>query len=402
MNRLHLFNPGHEEALCIPREASYTAPKVVLSMMHDLFMLTTVMADDGDYLLRYSLNGEYLVYDLSGILVEYIHLPRSLDLKVWAPEPHMLDEIKKYFSGKNIEVTLPVIDPDITSLSHRNQSYSCLEYLSRYIPLPSYILPRWFPCGCELQAFHKAIMEAITLSPLRQALIKFPFSSSGRGLVYCDAIPEGRQQRMIMNRWAGKGSLSIEPLLDLSSNWAAEFFISREGMVTFEAYSMFSTSDKGAYQGNVLMPQHELKQKLSVEIGSSETLDEVITLLTQFIHKQYSGHYTGYVGVDMLLYDDKEKIRRLHPCVEINLRNTMGNLAHLIYERICSQGVHGIYHVDYFKSQAEINKFTTQMTQSHPAYYDSEGKLTQGFYPITNHDHRAHNFIAYLIVNSNN
>jgi hypothetical protein len=50
------------------------------------------------------------------------------------------------------------------------------------------------------------------------------------------------------------------------------------------------------------------------------------------LQKLLDGNYNGPLGVDLMIIK-KEEALRLHPCVEINLRNTMGHIALLINER---------------------------------------------------------------------
>ena len=45
----------------------------------------------------------------------------------------------------------------------------------------------------------------------------------------------------------------------------------------------------------------------------------------------YAGHYQGPFGIDMMVVKGEETDRNLlHPCVEINLRRTMGMVAHYL------------------------------------------------------------------------
>ena len=56
--------------------------------------------------------------------------------------------------------------------------------------------------------------------------------------------------------------------------------------------------------------------------------------------------YVGYIGIDLFLYE-VEGQTKLHPCVEINLRTTMGVLAHLAYERYLAPGGQGRFLIEY-------------------------------------------------------
>ena len=54
----------------------------------------------------------------------------------------------------------------------------------------------------------------------------------------------------------------------------------------------------------------------------------------------------GYIGIDLFLYE-QGGLLKLHPCVEINLRTTMGVLAHLAYERYLAPRGNDHFLVEY-------------------------------------------------------
>ena len=60
-------------------------------------------------------------------------------------------------------------------------------------------------------------------------------------------------------------------------------------------------------------------------------LREAEAMVADFVGSSYNG-YLGPVGVDMFVYHDAEGYH-LNPCVEINLRHTMGMVAHAIAQR---------------------------------------------------------------------
>ena len=60
-----------------------------------------------------------------------------------------------------------------------------------------------------------------------------------------------------------------------------------------------------------------------------QTLDNVRGMICQQLPELLKG-YEGPVGVDMMVLHD----RMIHPCVEINLRRTMGHVALNISPRI--------------------------------------------------------------------
>jgi hypothetical protein len=58
-------------------------------------------------------------------------------------------------------------------------------------------------------------------------------------------------------------------------------------------------------------------------------------------------HYNGYLGIDMMLYWDENGKIALNPCVEVNLRMTMGMVTAAMGSR---HGLHGNFSIVASKS----------------------------------------------------
>ncbi len=104
-------------------------------------------------------------------------------------------------------------------------------------------------------------------------------------------------------------------------DFAVEFYAHADGSVEYAGLSLFKTIN-GAYTGNVIASETEKWQMLgddSVANVLRETIDELIVILQPYM----KGVYCGPFGIDMMLLPE----RILHPCVELNLRRTMGHVA---------------------------------------------------------------------------
>jgi predicted ATP-grasp superfamily ATP-dependent carboligase len=62
--------------------------------------------------------------------------------------------------------------------------------------------------------------------------------------------------------------------------------------------------------------------------------------------KLLGGQYEGYFGIDMMIYDDNGTMM-IAPCVEVNLRMTMGVVAHRLMERVVAPGLHARMRVEH-------------------------------------------------------
>ncbi len=335
MNKLFVFNAGHEEALRVPLKRNYTPSKEILKIRADLASLMLYFAGEGDYVWLWA-NGEKtdrLVNHKGEEVQDYQSLPK-LELCPWALDGHLLKELEVKARLLSLDLALPQITKAYLKLSHRSSSLEMLRYLNEHWANCEELYPRWFyPTAQasnreeELEVYLKE-QEAKGYGEL---LIKRAYTSSGRGLstLSLPASEEGRERILKqVQRWDG---LSLEPKQELFEDWAIEYYIDEEGEVSFVALSKFKTNDFGAYEGNILKAQSELYSELYELLG--EDLPKLIDCHKAFFRRHLKAVYRGYIGVDMFVYKSKGGLLKLHPCVEINLRCTMGLVAHLVYEQ---------------------------------------------------------------------
>ena len=105
-----------------------------------------------------------------------------------------------------------------------------------------------------------------------------------------------------------------------------EFESDGQGCVRYLGLSLFLTKN-GAYKGNLLMPEEAKAESLErfVPGGLLRDVKEKICSESGILYKN---RYKGPFGVDMMIVKQAEGGGLLlHPCVEINLRRTMGHAA---------------------------------------------------------------------------
>ena len=89
---------------------------------------------------------------------------------------------------------------------------------------------------------------------------------------------------------------------------------------------MFHTSN-GKYTGNVIAPEEEKRMRISRYVDL-ELLDRVVDRMEKLFSDMLGSEYKGPFGVDMMAVADVATGRLLlHPCVEMNMRRTMGHVA---------------------------------------------------------------------------
>jgi len=153
-----------------------------------------------------------------------------------------------------------------------------------------------------------------------QIVIKSPWSSSGRGVRF--AVQEG----WINNVIKAQGSVMVEPYYNKVKDFGMEFEVDQDGQVHYLGLSLFHTKN-GAYIGNLLATEQAKREQLSRYV-SMELLDEI---KQRVIDNVQLPDYVGPFGIDMMIVNGHRSSQTanllLHPCVELNLRRTMGHVA---------------------------------------------------------------------------
>ena len=141
-----------------------------------------------------------------------------------------------------------------------------------------------------------------------------------------------------------QGSVMVEPYYNKVRDFGMEFVSDGKGLVSYVGLSLFQTSN-GAYTGNILAFEEEKEHMISRYI-SVDLLKSVQQKTCAMMGLLLKGRYAGAFGIDMMVVrrDDGDGFL-LHPCVEINLRRTMGHVAISLTEH-CS-GLPKLMRIEY-------------------------------------------------------
>lgn len=331
MPKLWLFNPGHEEALArTDLKGGYTPTAVVRRMMQELAPLMRYLADAGDYILQphASLQTAWLLNHKSEPVPAIEYPTEPLHLALWADEGHAQRLALRLCEGLGLRLMpLRLISEQYLRLSHRRSATDFLQQYYHTLSFPPALIPRWISPLCDEGETRRAI-ESVQAELGAGLVLKRPYTSSGRGVeLYARPLDEERVRHALRHCYAS-GGISLEPRLERVQDWAVEYYVGgSEATVQYVGLSRFATSADGAYLGNSLAPEAELYAQLSAQVGAS-LLAQTIQAHQSYLEPLVSAGYTGYVGVDMMTYRDTEAGLCLHPCIEINVRATMGLLAH--------------------------------------------------------------------------
>lgn len=326
---LHIFNPEHDLALAA-NSPFWTSPKAGLQLRQNLGWLPALWAKEGDTVV---------VSDVSEAHTELMAVECVLKRKCKDVQFCTLSDIaKKYFRSRidSVDVwgwDIPIVNQLVRAgvpreimpsddtlkrqreLSDRTTSEKLLRHLTK--------------CSDAFLGEAVAVYNINNVEQLAEewgsVMLKSPWSSSGRGVRQWD------DSRQATRRWAEKviesqGHIMVERYLDKVVDFAMEFHADKYGSVSYQGLSLFSTSG-GAYTGNLLAPEEEKRKILSTYIAAG-LLDDISGKICQWMEPALSGDYTGPFGIDMMVVRTHDGTGfGINPCVEINLRRTMGHVA---------------------------------------------------------------------------
>lgn len=154
--------------------------------------------------------------------------------------------------------------------------------------------------------------------------VKSPWSGSGRGVFNSSGLSAAPLRRRIEGIIHRQGSVIVEKPLDKVMDLAA-LYVAERSDVKFHGLSIFEAEARGMYAGNIVAPQEYLREQICAQVSES-VLSHTIESVRVGLLKVLAGRYSGPVGVDMMIYRESGELR-LMPCIEVNLRRTMGFVA---------------------------------------------------------------------------
>ena len=298
---MSIFNPEHDIVLALDAGAGFTPPKAARRLRQDLSHLPSLWG-------------------------------ASEEPSVWGWDAAVVAELLK----RGVPRDRMPSDEQLREIRRLSNRSLAVEMLSRLRTLPDTI-------GISAVCHSRSDVEQFAREH-GSTIIKAPWSSSGRGV---KRFTEHSAQ-FIDSTIAKQGSIIAEAECQRVMDFALEYEATPEGRVEYRGLSLFTTVN-GAYKGNLLLPEEE-KLAILAEHVDIELLRQVSLLIKQFLAPRLKGIYFGPLGVDMMVCQPLEPAREaslLNPCIEINLRRTMGHVA----LALTAQGNRGTMSVLYNKER---------------------------------------------------
>lgn len=320
MATLYIFNPEHDIALA-SNLSNFTAPHAGRKLRADLGFLPALWACDDDYILVENVDQAVKAWGRLRARTGYgpkhfIDKSQLAHINInkvepWGWDPAIQSFLLRY-DVKNVPSKEAIAV--IRDLSHRKHAVSLL----RGLQMPGTI--GYSTCGNSMADVFQI------LSKYGHIVVKAPWSSSGRGVRFIDGELIDSQQRWIQNIIEKQGDVVVEPYYHKVRDFGMEFESDGKGQIKYLGLSLFHTKN-GAYTGNLIATEEE-KEKLLSNYISVGLLRNVREIICNKLGALYADKYQGPFGIDMMVVaTDKKDGFLLHPCVEINLRRTMGHVS---------------------------------------------------------------------------
>lgn len=226
----------------------------------------------------------------------------------------------------------------------------------------------------------------------KQIVIKAPLSSSGRGLqVLRQSHLNDSIIQWINGTLEAQGYVTVEALLDKKYDFSLQYYCDGKGNLNYMGPGFFETNSNGQYGGNLLggMPNYLLNEL------SEAQMKELSDGIRESIAKSdISENYTGNLGVDCLLFKDKQGEIKVQPCVEINMRYNMGTLALKLDDYLHPESKGAFKMI--FKPKSSFDQFHEEMVSKYP-FEMKEGKWLKGYLALVS-PFQNKNFGAYVLI----
>lgn len=317
--KIRVFNPEHDLALAA-NLANFTSPHAGRQLRADLGFIPALWAEADDVVMvgdsdEAERKYRILVKKPFGRFVtkDRLRALHATGVDVWGWDL----AIRAFLLRNGVDSRLLPSDDQIAQireLSHRRYAAEVLSQLQGDSIIGE----------ATMITSYEAFLEQ--LARVGRFVVKAPWSSSGRGVRFVDGALNKSDDGWLRRVITTQGAVMVEPHYNKVKDFGMEFMSDGQGRVDYLGLSLFQTSGS-FYTGNVLATEEDKLEIISRYLPVDLLIDiqQKIMAITGILYK---GKYAGPFGVDMMVVarEDREGFW-LHPCVEINLRRTMGHVA---------------------------------------------------------------------------
>lgn len=325
---LHIFNPEHDIALAA-HGRQFTAPHAARKLRHDLGFLPAIWAERGDLVLvddvavareacrrRKSYTHEVEFVTMTD-LAHWEAASCHLNILPWGWDHSLRQSLLR--ANEGFRPWLPTEEAMTAIHLMSNRKYAAFTLLPQLVALDDRLV------GSSTFCFTN-VADVEMLCGSGKSVLKAPWSSSGRGVRFVDGTIDTSLRGWVTNVIRQQGGIMVEPYYNKVKDFGMEFTANPDGSISYDGLSLFSTM-RGAYTGSIVATE-EMKRSLMEKYLPLELLDAVCDKIKNCLKNMLKDIYVGPFGIDMMVVAHPSSDGfLLHPCVEMNLRRTMGHVA---------------------------------------------------------------------------
>lgn len=373
--KLHIFNPEHDLALATNLR-QFTAPHAGRQLRSDLSFIPALWADEGDLVLVDDIdNARDKVRHLGTKLVDKVEFITKVQLEHLI-KTAFLDSVHPWgwdlsLKGELERIGMPEIAMPGDAILNKVRELSSRQWTAEHLQSGVRFVQTVTDVKSIVREWGKAVIKA-------------PWSSSGRGVrfVSADEFREGSDYPSF-ERWVGniiyrQGGVTVEPYYNKVMDFGMEFEMV-DGNVLYRGLSLFDTI-KNVYSGNVLCPEDK-KEEMMAQYVSPERLLQIRQHIIDVMEPVLKNTYSGPFGVDMMIYAkdmnamnqvisaaDKPSDFGVNECIEVNLRRTMGHVAIDLanYLKQTSAEFNNIMRIDFDGNRYHLRVLPGQPSENAP------------------------------------
>ena len=387
--RLYIFNPDTDLALANGK-GNYTPTQKVRQMINDLALLPLWYAKSGSFVLVDQISDQDYLEEMNKLfkldikllaVSELGSLQDSVEICPWGWN----QSFRNMLGRAGIDHNYLPDDAELEAHRQLSQRKVVGELLHLFENVPDF-------CGFSLNLTNTKECD-LFFNQMRDrggVVFKEPWSSSGKGLLWCRDELNMRDRNWCQRVIGDEGYVTAMPIYNKVQDFAMEFFVG-EAAVSFLGYSLFNTDHKGFYKGNALLGNEEIERCLTNYVPKV-SLDRTLQMVEGFLAQK---GYKGCVGVDMMICREAGEMR-IHPCVEINYRATMGYVARVLKDNYLSDDAQGWFMIQHFRTHEELVCFVEENKVKAPLHIQ-QGRIHSGFLPLVPVLRSTLN-LAYIVV----
>lgn len=328
MNRCFLFNPENDIALGMNLER-FTPPRQAALLHQACAAVPFWLGEEGDCFLTDPRSLEATERWLGQLGIPGPSPVASIDGKSplvptpWGWSRNAALQFREYGMAESC-LSPFTTNPDVhRTLSHRRTGLRLLELLV------ADGFPLMFPLPLEADSI-TAVTDAV--KSFGTAYVKSPWSSSGRGVFPVDMSRLPASQQRIEGIIRSQGSVMVEKSLCKILDFAMLFSMA-DDKAMFEGFSLFVNSTATNYGGNLVASDDDIVSQIG-KYAEAEAIYSIRERIEGLLPALLDRNYIGPLGIDMMLFRGTDGEVYVNPCVELNLRYTMGFVARGVYHKL--------------------------------------------------------------------